>query len=324
MASLELPGVEIAAVADRDGERASVLAAQFGAVACASVEELVARGLVDAVYIALPHRLHGGAVVEAASAGLHVLVDKPMCSSEAEAASILSARDRAGVVVMVGFSHRFTTELRDAKDVVESGELGDLAFLSDLVVEGLASSPDWYWDEEGGGVLQLQAHHSFDRAAWLVGSPITEIGANVRSGDERARGGAASLAVRFASGLIGSLGFGLQCAYGATPIVQLVLQGTRGLLRVDTWEALTVESATRSVRRRSDGGPWLQCELEEFIAAIRDRRAPSATAEDGLAALRCALAARRSAATGSPVAVAVGAPVGGAGVAYQSDQSTGA
>lgn len=302
-ASSAVRGVRLGAVADPDPVRAEGLAAGLGVPYFTDGTAMAASGTVDAVYLAVPHRAHARAAIDALSAGWHVLVDKPMAETENEAVQMLGARDRAGTVLMVGFSHRFTSQLRYAKRVVESGELGELVLASDLIVEAITDSPSWYWNPEGGGVLQLQAHHSFDRLAWLVGSPIVEVMARVRSSATSSRDDAAAVGVRFANGTIGTVGLGLQNGYASTPIAELVLQGTAGVLRIDTWQSVSVETAQRQVMEHTKRDAWLECELAEFIGAIRHGRQPLVSGEDGLAALRVATAARLSAQKHVPVAV---------------------
>lgn len=93
-------GFEVAAVAGRDAARAADFARRHGIPrSFASVGELLDAGGVDAVYVCLPHHLHARTALEAAEAGKHVLVEKPLALAAADAAPLPARRDAAGVVV---------------------------------------------------------------------------------------------------------------------------------------------------------------------------------------------------------------------------------
>src|SRR5690606_22295722 len=88
---------------------------------------------------------------------------------------------------MVGFSYRFRAEWRAAREWIESGDIGAPASIADSIFECHPVTPSWYWRRSsGGGVIHLQSHHSFDRAAWLLGSRIARVScrARVEPGDE--------------------------------------------------------------------------------------------------------------------------------------------
>ncbi|MBB4660890.1 Gfo/Idh/MocA family protein [Conexibacter arvalis] len=307
-AAAALAGVEVRAVADANPDSRARLAERFGAAAFATWEELIAAGGIDAVYVGLPHHLHADAACAAADAGLHLLLDKPLCNTLEEGDRILAAVERAGVRLMVGFSHRFHVELATAKRLLEAGELGDVVLATDQIVDSAPNGPAWYWDRAaGGGVVQLQMHHSFDRLAWLLGSPIVRVQAELHEREVGPSGAvdlAAAVTLTFANGAVGTSAASFVTGYDGDGVVELVIQGTRGHVRLETWshvEAQTARSAFTQRQRRDD---WLGAEVAEFVAAIREGRDPSVTGRDGHRALRVALAVKESARTGSAVDVA--------------------
>lgn len=306
-AAAALPGVEVRAVADTDPAQRARLSERFGCAAYATWQELVGSGEVDALYVGLPNHLHAEAAVAAAEAGLHMLVDKPLCSTLEEGDRILAAVARAGVKLMVGFSHRFHVELATAKRMLAAGQLGDPVIATDIIVDSAPDGPDWYFDAAaGGGVVQLQMHHSFDRLAWLMGSPITRVQASVHARALRAAPGDVSAAVTltFANGAVGTSAASFVTGYDGDGIVELVIQGTAGHVRIETWSAIEAQTARYAFDQRQRRDDWLGAEVGEFVAAIREDRAPSVTGEDGHRALRVALAVIESARTGRAVDVA--------------------
>ena len=73
---------------------------------------------------------------------------------------------------MVGFSYRFRAEWQRAREFVAAGRIGDPLVVTDVIAEAAESTPGWYWDPgSGGGVLQLQSHHCFDRIEWMLEPP---------------------------------------------------------------------------------------------------------------------------------------------------------
>ena len=120
-------GVEIAAVASRDGARAQAYAREHGiARAHGSYEDLLADDGVDAVYISLPNGMHHEWTLKAIEAGKHVLVEKPYSRRSAEAEEAWDAAERAGVVVMEAFMWRHHPQAAKAKELIDSGAIGRL------------------------------------------------------------------------------------------------------------------------------------------------------------------------------------------------------
>ena len=120
-------GVEIAAVASRDGARAQAYATEHGIKrAHGSYEELLADDELDAVYIPLPNGMHHEWTLNAIEAGTHVLVEKPYSRRAAEAEEAWDAAERAGVVLMEAFMWRHHPQAAAARTLVERGEIGRL------------------------------------------------------------------------------------------------------------------------------------------------------------------------------------------------------
>jgi D-xylose 1-dehydrogenase (NADP+, D-xylono-1,5-lactone-forming) len=120
-------GVEISAVASRDGAKAQAYASEHGiARSHGSYEELLADDGIDAVYISLPNGMHHEWTMQAIEAGKHVLVEKPYSRRAAEAEEAWAAAERAGLVVMEAFMWRHHPQAAKARELVESGAIGRL------------------------------------------------------------------------------------------------------------------------------------------------------------------------------------------------------
>src|SRR5438270_2478943 len=118
---------EIAAIASRSPEKAKTAAAQLGIPkAYGSYEELLADPEVDAIYNPLPNQLHVPWTIKAAEAGKHVLCEKPLSMTLAEARTLLPVRDRTGVKIGEAFMIRSYTQWRRVRELIEQGRIGKL------------------------------------------------------------------------------------------------------------------------------------------------------------------------------------------------------
>lgn len=167
----------LSAVCDVDLEKAKV-AAGGEAAAYGNLEQLLADPNVDAVAVLLPNYLHAEATVRALEAGKSVLVEKPMATTLPDCDRMIAAAERSGNVLMVGMTYRFRTAFRTARERLQKGEFGALAFIAEYC--NYRAAPDyrpreWLTHPEtvGGGMFTQMGIHSLDRALWLAGaSPV--------------------------------------------------------------------------------------------------------------------------------------------------------
>ena len=149
---------EIAAIASRDLGRAREAAQALGIPkACGSYEELLADPAIDAIYNPLPNHLHVPWSIRAAEAGKHVLCEKPIAMSADEARRLLEVRDRTGVLIQEAFMVRSHPQWIAARQIVESGRIGELRLLAGLFSyfnddpKNIRNVIDW----GGGGLMDI-------------------------------------------------------------------------------------------------------------------------------------------------------------------------
>jgi predicted dehydrogenase len=164
----------LVAVADSQPARAQQLAGQFpGCVASTNWLEVVGRDDVDAVVVATTNDALAVVTHAAVRRGKHVLVEKPAARSAAELDPVIEAAAAAGVVVKVGFNHRFHPALRRAHALFAGGELGPLLYIRGRYGHGgrLGYDREWRADPAiaGGGELLDQGVHLIDLARWFAG-----------------------------------------------------------------------------------------------------------------------------------------------------------
>jgi predicted dehydrogenase len=244
----------------------------------------------EGVVIAAPTTRHAELVEQAAAAGRHVFCEKPLGFDLESAERAVAAARAAGVELQVGFQRRFDPgwlALRDARD---AGELGELALLR--ASHRNAAEPS----AELGDLFVDVAVHDLDAARWL-GDEVAELYAQERPG-------AATIALRFESGALGLIDVSRRAGYGFECSGELV--GSRGTARSGDGRVVEllrdgVSSSPLPADHAQRHAAAYVAELERFAAVVLGAAPAGAGGEDAVAALRLALLARRSAATGAPV-----------------------
>ncbi len=288
-----VPGVELVGVADPIAEKAEPLAKETGCKAFRDYEELLREGL-DVISVCLPPQPHLAAAEAAAAVGTHVLMEKPIARTVAEADAMIAACRRAGVFLMTGFTHHFYPEMRTAHRLVREGAVGQpLALLDNMSITYAFVLP-WYRDREisGGGVFMCNAVHGFDRASWVLGQRITAVAAQVEPTTGRKGEDYGSALARFDGGAQGTF-FQHWGAY-RTLTCEMAIYGDEGMLHVRSWDSIellrggkqTIERfyyPDQSFAERTMLG--MVDELNEMASAVREGRAPSPSGEDGRTSL---------------------------------------
>lgn len=161
------------ACCDTAGDRAQTLARSRGAAVCGDWRELVKRNDVDIVIVATTNESLTPIALDAVEAGKHVLVEKPAARSVVEIRRLIEAAKKQEVSVCVGFNHRYHPALRRAREIVASGEVGDLMFVRARYGHGgrVGYEKEWRANPRlsGGGELIDQGVHVIDLARWFLG-----------------------------------------------------------------------------------------------------------------------------------------------------------
>jgi myo-inositol 2-dehydrogenase/D-chiro-inositol 1-dehydrogenase len=280
--------------------RAAQFAAGYEASVLGSLDELLSR--CDVVDICTPTDTHRVLAERARDAGRHVICEKPLALTHADAAAIIAATESAGVQLHVAHVVRYFPAYARARELIADGAIGTVRRL-ELRRTGAAPEPAWFHNEAlSGGVLMDQMIHDFDYARWVLGEAESVLARTGTAAADGPRAVRAFATVTHGSGAVAHLTGGW-LARTEPFTTSLTAVGVAGELRHTNarggLELVTAE-ASRTLEL-SDESPY-DAQLAEFAAAIGGGPAPRIGPADALAAVDLTLAARRSAATGIPVA----------------------
>jgi predicted dehydrogenase len=277
-----LPGISLAGVVDTNHDRAAQIAAEHGTTAFGDVREI--DGTLDLAVIAVPTEHHAAIALPLLEAGVHTLVEKPITQDVAEADALIAAARRTGAVLAVGHSERFNPAVAAARPHIQ-----DPRFIE---VHRLGTMPGRSLDIDV--VLDLMIH-DLDLILSIVPSEVESVeavGVPVLTN----KVDIANARVRFANGCIANL--------TASRISRDQVRKIRFFQRE---RYVSIDTAAREVEMyqlmpQPEGVPKigggklqvageepLKAELEDFVAAVRERRAPAVTGEQGRAALALAV-----------------------------------
>ncbi|MCX5443945.1 Gfo/Idh/MocA family protein [Streptomyces nigrescens] len=210
------PQTELVAVGGRSPERSQRFADRFGC-AGSSMAALLERDDIDAVYISLPPSLHGEWAARALHAGKHVLVEKPIATTAAEARAVVRLAEDRDLVLRENFMFLHHPQHDAVADLIAEGRLGGLrSFRGAFCFPPLPTEDIRYVPGLGGGALLDAGVYPLRAAAMLLGPGLRVAGATarVRQSDGLDLSGQALLVSP--SGVLASVEFGFEHAYGSS------------------------------------------------------------------------------------------------------------
>lgn len=299
-------------VADVVPGRARELAAECNGRAVESVEE--ALDDADAVVIATPTDTHATLVRAAVERGLPTFCEKPLAFDLRETADLVGRVERAGVPLQVGFQRRFDPAYREARRLVEAGELG-IVYLVRLIAHDHEPPPDAYIPTSGG-LFRDSSIHDFDALRWVTGQEVVEVYAtgSVRAFDAFARHGdvdTGAAILRLGDGTLGVLGQTRHDPRGYD--VRMEIVGSRDSVTVGLGPRTPIRSLEPDAAT-APGAAWTSFldrfevayteEVRAFVQVARGAIRSPCTAQDALEAMRISVAATQSLANGRPVCMA--------------------
>lgn len=304
----------IVAVSDVNEQIARDLGERHGVPSTTSTDALLANPDVDAVYIAVPHDLHAPLAVQALQAGKHVLVEKPIATTLADADAMIAAAGQAGRTLSVAFHAQVYPSLQQVRALIAQGAIGKVTGTR-IVCRG--HKPASYWSggysgrvrtdwrvsklKSGGGILIMNAVHDLNTMRYLTGLEVVRVYAEYGTFSTPIEvEDLIAMTYRYENGAIGMLEAG-SAIVGKDPLGdtnriygeagQIILSEPVRIypgidvdgLRAGTWQELPTYAEDDRLLI-----------IEGFAQAVLARQLPPVTAQDGRAVLEVILAAYQS------------------------------
>jgi len=299
----------ITAVADVVTENATKRAEQAGgADTYSDYHELIAKADIDAVDICLPHHLHADAIITAAAAGKHVLCEKPLCITTAEAATIATAVKDSGITLMCAHNQLFMPPVAKARELIQNGTLGqvyEIRTTDSFFNGGLNRDMGWRGSVEtaGGGELIDTGYHPTYLLLNLAQAEPTEVTAMTSRYRLPMEGeDSAQVLVRFADGSVGNIV--TSWAYRPATITErFSIVAEKGSMWSDG-ASLSYQIDEQTTTLDFPAVDTFAAEIADFAACITEKRRPINTEEEGINVLKVILGAYKSTADKSIVSLA--------------------
>jgi myo-inositol 2-dehydrogenase/D-chiro-inositol 1-dehydrogenase len=308
-----IPGVEAAAIADINLAAATELAARLHIPAVyEDYHAILSDPTIDAVAVCASTDMHSKIVIEAAQAGKHIFCEKPVDLDLTKIDAALSAVEKAGVKLQIGFNRRFDPNFRKVRQMVAEGKIGELHILR--ITSRDPAPPPVSYIEVSGGIFLDMTIHDFDMARYLSGSEVVEVytAASVMVDPRIGEAGDVDTAVitlRFANGAIGTIDNSRKAVYGYDQRVEVFGSGGMALAHNNTpdndvyYSSEGVQSAKPLyffLERYNDS---FIAEMKDFVKSIQEDTTPPVTGLDGRIPVVIGMAAKKSFLEKRPVLV---------------------
>ena len=318
-----IAGAQIVALQSRTADKASRVAQSLWSDSAdrpkvySNFDEMLARERPDAVGVFTPNYLHCEFTVKALDAGAHVLVEKPMAPTAAEARKMIDSAAKAGRVLMVAMQRRYGGVERAIKDALISGAIGKPNFIRARLSHGgpQAWAPGQKWfttaSEAGGGAMLDLGVHVADLAIWFMGE-LDSVSGQVGTLDKQIEvDDTGAMILHFKSGALGVV----EASWSSMPPLSAIeIYGSEGRVMAGyPRNDISILKADGSappgfsrdeVMSRFDPRDFLapsRALAANFIGAIQGREKPSPDGLDGLRAVEAIEACYRSSRTGSRI-----------------------
>ena len=299
----------LVAVVDAVAAAAQVIADGAGC-RVSTIDEVLADSQIDGVIICTPTNTHADLIERFARAGKAIFCEKPIDLDVARAEACVEVLRETGGRAMLGFNRRFDPHFRAVRQAIDDWRIGDVEMVT--ITSRDPGPPPAAYITVSGGIFRDMTIHDFDMARFLLGEEIATVTAfgSVLVDPEIGRLGdydSASVILTTASGRQATISNSRRATYGYDQRIEV--HGSLGAVSAENQRPLSIEIATRDGYTRPPLYDFFMtrytaayaAEIAAFIDSIVNDTPPSPSAQDGLAALRLADAALKSATEGVTV-----------------------
>jgi inositol 2-dehydrogenase len=307
-----IPETRLVAVADPDEKALAEVSATYDARPHREPEKLFADADVEAFVIASPTHTHADLTVAAAATGKPTFCEKPPALSLAETERMRAAVSRPGVFFQMGFMRRFDPGYAAAKRKVQEGLIGTPVVFKSSSRDPHRTTLEYANPKSSGGMILDMGIHDFDLARFFMGEvkSVTAVGGTLAYPELKTVGDIdnAIVSLVFGDDRIGVVDLSRNGIYGYDISTELL--GTEGTLRIGYLRETPLLMMTKNSVAH-DTVPYFMerfaqaytLQLQDFARNVIEGRPPTLTIDDGIAAIKIALAAERARQSGRPVSL---------------------
>ncbi|HET6898255.1 MAG TPA: Gfo/Idh/MocA family oxidoreductase, partial [Vicinamibacteria bacterium] len=308
-----IPETRLVAVADTDEKALAEVSATYDARPHADPGQLFQDSEVEAIVIASPTHTHADLTVAAAASGKPTFCEKPPALSLAETERMKAAVARPGVFFQMGFMRRFDPGYAAAKRKVQEGLIGTPVVFKSSSRDPHRTTLEYANPKSSGGMIMDMGIHDFDLARFFMGEvkTVTAVGGTLAYPELKTVGDIdnAIVSLVFGDERIGVVDLSRNGIYGYDISTELL--GTEGTLRIGYIRETPLLVMTKNSVAH-DTVPYFMerfaqaytIQLQDFARNVIEGRPPTLTIDDGIAAIKIALAAERARQSGRPVSLA--------------------
>ena len=306
-------GAHLIAVSDVNEEAVSSIAAELGvSKTYSNYQDLIADDDVEGVVIVSPTSTHQEIVAAAANQGKPIFCEKPLSISLKAAQEMQRIVEQTGVFFQMGFMRRFDKGYLAAKRKIEEGEIGTPVVFKSSSRDPYRPSLEYLDPAHSGGLFIDCGIHDLDLARWYMGdiASVYSIGGTLAYPEMKAIGDIdnAITSLYFASGALGTIDLSRNGVYGYD--IRTEILGTEGTLKIGYLRETPILMMNKKGITH-DTVPYFTerfeqayiSQLQDFVENVRERKPPSVTCADGVAALEASAAATLSFKENRPVEI---------------------
>ena len=305
---LQIPEAEIVALCDPSGDSLAKAKEQNAGARdlpeFSDYRRMLADVELDAVQISTPHTTHFEQIMACLDKGLHVLTEKPMVCTVEHAHQVIAKAEQADRILMISYQRHLQPAYRFVRDKVQSGEIGDIQFISALQDQCWYLGTQGKWRQQlslsGGGQLNDSGSHLLDIVLWMTGLGVAEVQAFLENFDSEVDINSA-LTLKFTNGALGNFS-----VVGNSPVggmwEDITIWGTKAVVYIRNGK-LIYKAAGADEVVDPEGLPEASTPDRNFFDAILGRDTVQVPPECGLRVIELTEAAWESARTGTPTRV---------------------
>jgi myo-inositol 2-dehydrogenase/D-chiro-inositol 1-dehydrogenase len=305
------PQAKLVAVADAVEKAAKEIATAYGAEV-RSIEAIEKAKDIDAIVICTPTDTHADLIERFAKAGKAIFCEKPIDLDVRRVTRCLGVVEKAGATLMVGFNRRFDPHFMAVRKAIDDGAIGKVEMVT--ITSRDPGPPPVDYIKRSGGIFRDMTIHDFDMARFLLGEEPVSVSAHASVLVDRKIGEAGdfdsvSVSLETESGRQALISNSRRATYGYDQRIEV--HGSKGMVAAENQRPVSIELANEQGYTRPPLHDFFMTryveayanEISAFIAALAAGATPSPSGADGLAALRLADAAWKSAKSGKAVRI---------------------